>query len=210
MPVFNPFDTDSMPEPPSLDGEPVNNSPSAGKNSAAEQGLEIPMGWKPTRDEPVPVVRCKATSTTSGERCKRWSIRGATVCASHGGRLPNVVEHSAAVVEAARMDLMGLAGDAVEVIRNFLLEPGTTEAVRLKAAENVLNRTGIKEALEMRIEVDNKVSPSEAIFESLQTMRERVEKQRAEEVEAELEFEEVIDADENDSQTEPIATPENS
>ena len=209
--MFNPFDPDTMPEAPAIDGEePVNRSYNAGKNSAAEQGLEIPMNWKPTNDAPIPVVRCKATSTTSGERCKRWSIRGATVCASHGGRLPNVVEHSAAVVEAARMDLMGLAGDAVEVIRNFLLEPGTTEAVRLKAAENVLNRTGIKEALEMRIEVDNKVSPSEAIFDSLQTMRERAEKQRAEEAEAELEFEEVIDAEEDSSQTEPSATPENS
>lgn len=211
MQILNPFDQLTMPEPPSIDDEVAESrSPSAGKTSAAEQGLEIPMGWKPTAAEPVPVVRCTANASTTGERCKRWSIRGTTVCAKHGGQLPTVQEHSNAVVEAARMNLMGMAEDAVDVLRE-LIQPGTSEAVRLKAAENILNRTGIKEALDINVEVTNKVSPSEAIFESLQTMRERVEKQRAEEAEAEeLEFEEILDADENDSQTEPIASPENS
>lgn len=192
--IQNPFaEKESMPEPPALD-EGSSKSPSAGKNSAAEQGLEIPMNWKPTASEPVPVVRCKATSTTTGERCKRWSIRGTTVCQSHGGRLPNVVEHSAAVVESARLNLMGMAEDAAEVIRE-LLQPGTTEAIRLKAAENVLNRTGIKEALEMRIEVENKVSPAEDILSKIAIMRERNKAAEEEIVDAEeVEAEEIESA----------------
>jgi hypothetical protein len=196
MAIFNPFDPNNMPEPPLIDGEErTSNSSNAGKNSAAEQGLEVPMGWKPTAKEPVPVVRCKAMSTTTGERCKRWSIRGTTVCQSHGGRLPNVVEHSQAVVESARMNLMGMTEDAVEVIRE-LLQAGTAEAVRLKAAENVLNRSGIKEAMDVKVEVDHRASPSEGILQSLQTMRERFEKEKREAEEAEqeiLEAEEIIE-----------------
>lgn len=193
--ISNPFAPNDMPEPPSLDDEePVNNSRNAGKNSAAEQGLEIPMGWKPTASEPVPVVRCTANASTTGERCKRWSIRGTTVCAKHGGQLPSVIEHSNAVVESARMNLMGMAEDAVDVIRE-LLQPGTSEQVRLKAAENVLNRTGIKEAIEMKVEVTNAASPSEDILKKLEIMRERVIASQAEEAE-ELIDEGEIDAEE--------------
>src|SRR4030095_11889824 len=107
--LTNPF-AQSMPEPPHIDGDPVvvSNSPSAGKTSPAEQGLEVPMGWKPTLAEPVPVVRCTGMSTQSGERCKRWSLRGTTVCKIHGGQLPNVQEHANAIVESARMRLFGM------------------------------------------------------------------------------------------------------
>lgn len=202
MPISNPFDDQTaMPEPPSLD-EFVNNSRNAGKNSAAEQGLEVPMGWKPTITEPVPVVRCTATSTTSGERCKRWSIRGTTVCQTHGGRLPSVIEHSQAVVESARLRLMGLADDAVEVLHD-LIQPGTPDAIRLKAAENVLNRTGIKEALEFKVEVTNNNSPSEGILKTLEIMRQRsLAAQAAAEAEAADELidegEQILDAEEAD------------
>lgn len=203
---LNSFGIENMPEPPSMtEEETVNRSPNAGNNSAAEQGVEIPKGWKPTIDAPIPVVRCRATSTTSGERCKRWSIRGTTVCASHGGRLPNVIEHSAASVESARLDLMGLAGDAVEVIKEFLLNPATTEATRLKAAENVLNRTGIKEALEMKIEVENKVSPAEDILSKIAIMRERNKAAEEEIVDAEE-----VESDEIESAQPDIQSNENS
>lgn len=180
MPVFNPFDSNPMPEPPDLDDAPVNRSPNPGKNSAAEQGLEIPMDWKPTAKEPVPVVRCTAKSTTSGERCKRWSIRGTTVCQSHGGRLPSVVEHSQAVVEAARMRLFGMVDDAVDGL-DELIQQGTAPAIRLKAIEMVLNRTGLKDAVEVNVEVNHNVSASEEINKKLSMIRERLTPQPIEE-----------------------------
>ena len=192
MPVFNPFDSDSMPEPPDLDDAPVNRSFSAGKNSAAEQGVEIPMDWKPTPKAPVPVVRCTARSTTSGERCKRWSIRGLTVCQSHGGRLPNLVEHSQAVVESARMRLFGMVDDAVDGL-DELIQQGTSPAIRLKAIEMVLNRTGLKDAVEVNVEVNHNVSASEEINKKLSMIRERLTPQPIEEF---VEAEEVEDANE--------------
>lgn len=194
MTLYNPFDESTMPEAPSIDDEPVNRSPNAGKNSAAEQGVEIPSGWKPTVENPVPVVRCKATSTTSGERCKRWSIRGTTVCQSHGGRLPNVIEHSQAVVESARLRLFGLAEQAVDVLED-LSQPGTSDAIRLKAAELILNRAGLKDAVELKVEVTQGVSPSEDILKKLSIMRDRIT------ASSEDEMEELIDEGEKEPES---------
>ena len=35
--------------------------------------------------------QCTATSSRSGKRCRRQPIKGGTVCATHGGRAPQVV-----------------------------------------------------------------------------------------------------------------------
>src|SRR4051794_26381530 len=69
--------------------------------------LIVPPSWKrATVGAPVPVVRCTYifpdTHDRPGEQCKRWSLRGTTVCIKHGGALPGVREHSEAVVESAR------------------------------------------------------------------------------------------------------------
>jgi hypothetical protein len=77
------------------------------------------------------------------------------------------------------MRLLGLADDAVEVLYD-LIQPGTNEAIRLKAAENVLNRSGIKGADELKIEVSNHGSPSEGILKSLEIMRQRALAAKAE------------------------------
>lgn len=159
---------DALPDLPST----PNRSSNAGKNSAAEQGLEIPMGWKPTAKEPVPVVRCSATASTTGERCQRWSLRGTTVCRKHGGQLPTVRETAEAVVESARMELMGMADDAVDVIRD-LMKAGVADQVRLKAAENVLNRTGLKDAEEVKVEVTH-VSSADTIAKRLEAIASRM------------------------------------
>lgn len=172
--ISNPFAPESnMPEPPSLDDSVVlSKSPSAGKTSPAEQGLEVPMGWKPTASEPVPVVRCIGTSSSTGERCRRWSLRGTNICRKHGAQLPSVRAHAEAVVESARLQLMGMADDAVEVLHD-LMKAGVADAVRLKAAETVLTRAGIKDAISLDIEVTHNVSLSEDINKRLEIMRQR-------------------------------------
>lgn len=35
-------------------------------------------------------VRCHARSARTGKPCRAWAVRGATVCAAHGGRAPQV------------------------------------------------------------------------------------------------------------------------
>lgn len=171
----NPF----APQPPD-EAVPVNNSSNAGKNSPEEQGLTVPMAWKPTPNEPVPVVRCTGTARSTGKQCNRWSLRGATVCKIHGGQLPSVREHAEAVVESARLQLMGMADDAVAVLEE-LIQPGVADAVRLKAVENILNRSGIKEAVEIKVE-HSTASAVEEISKRLNVMRERIEAANEEDI----------------------------
>lgn len=196
--IQNPFD--QMPEAPSIDDAAPSRSPSAGKTSPAEQGLEIPAGWKPTAKDPVPVVRCHGTASTTGERCKRWSLRGTTVCKKHGGQLPSVREHADAIVESARLQIMGMADDAVEILEE-LMQPGTPAAVRLKAVEMVLNRSGIKDAVEMNVTVTENVSAADEIRKKLQLMGERMTSDtKADDLtdEGEIVDAEEVDTDEKD------------
>lgn len=167
----NPFSDDLDPFQDSS-GSP-NGSPSAGKNSAAEQGRDVPMGWKPTPTEPVPVVRCTATKR-DGTRCAKWSLRGTTVCLSHGAQLPNVREHAQAVVEAARMRMIGMVDDALDTIED-LATNASQDAVKLKAATEILDRAGLKGAPDLAVVVEHTQSAADIIAERLAGMAKRIE-----------------------------------
>ena len=175
------------PPPPQL-----NMSSNAGKNSAAEQGTVIPMGWKPTASEPVAVIRCTGTASTTGEQCKRWSLRGTNVCTKHGGQLPSVREHAEAVVESARMRLMGMADDAVDGLED-LIAIGTAPQIRLAAIKEVLDRSGVKGGPDLSVEVTHSVSYKDEIFNRLKEIKER--KEAMEKSKAELLGEDIVDAE---------------
>lgn len=165
-----------------------NMSTNAGKNSAAEQGVDVPSGWKATAGEPVPVVRCTATASTTGERCKRWSLRGTNVCVKHGAQLPNVREHSEAVVESARMRLMGMADEAVDGLED-LIKVGTSAQIRLAAIKEVLDRSGLKGGPDLSVEVSHTISYKDEIASRLKDIKERkaaLDKAKAEILEGEI------------------------
>ena len=188
----NTFNLDDPANSASDDAEKKSSSNSAGKTSAAEQGLEVPMGWKPTVSEPVPVVRCHGTNR-EGNRCGRWSLRGAQHCVKHGGQLPNYRDHSQAVVESARLELMNMADQAVDVVNDLLIRPGVQDQIRLKAAETVLNRVGLKEAEQINVEVTHK-SNADDIRERLKAISDRITKPEEDQLEDEGE---IIDAEED-------------
>ena len=88
--------------------------------------------------------QCTATNR-NGERCGRWAVLGAFVCASHGGGAPQVMS-------AARRRLQALVDPAMEaLLRAFETGPpceacGRCDSDRdptvLKAAQLVLDRVG--------------------------------------------------------------------
>jgi hypothetical protein len=173
--IADPFD-DAPPTLEDIDNGPTNPG-STGKSTAAQQGLNIPAGWKPTIDKPVPVVRCTGTVRTGpnqGDRCPKWSIRGATVCMSHGAQLPSVKEHAQAVVEAARMRMIGLADEAIDAIEDIVMNPGTQAQVRLKAATEILDRIGVKGAPDLSVVVEVSASPADVIAEKLKAIASRI------------------------------------
>lgn len=179
-------DFDDMPDP-----EAPRKHRSAGMTSAREQGTMTPVDWRPTAAEPIPVVRCTGTlrnGVRKGERCGKWAIRGATVCLNHGGHLPSVREHAQSVVEAARMRIIGLADEAIDALEE-LVQPGTGEAIRLKAATELLDRAGVKGAIEMKVEMTSFAAPSETINERLAEIAKRL----APKPEKELEVIDIVD-----------------
>lgn len=75
-------------------------------------------------------------------------MRGSRVCRAHGGAAGHVRE-------AARLRLERLVEPAIGTVREMMLR-GDSHAVRLKAAESILDRAGIVAA--QQVEVDNQVT----------------------------------------------------
>jgi len=141
------------------------------KRMPEEMAGGVPGRWKPTLAEPIPVLQCTALKK-NGERCKRWSIRGASVCISHGGKIPAVQKKAAAMVESARMRLMDLTDDAVDVLEE-LTRVGTADAIRLKAATEILDRAGVKGGMDVNVEVEHKFDPAAEIADRLKQIADR-------------------------------------
>lgn len=159
----------------------------------------VPEKWRPTVNEPVPVVRC-TTIKANGERCKRWSLRGATQCASHGGRLPSVREHAAATVEAARLRIIDLSDNAVDVIQDLMLN-SAADKIRLDAARDLLDRAGIKGAVEIDVTVEQVTSPADRARQKIDEFAARLAEQALKEEEARrAEEAEIVDAELEDEE----------
>ena len=143
--------------------------------------------FTPTRARPIPSIRCTQTNRSTGEQCGRWALRGAIVCIKHGGRLPTVRENSLARVEAARVELVESADAAVEVLKR-LMEPGTADGIRLKAATEVLDRAGVRGGPEVAVEVSTKPDAAKIVSDRLKQLASRtraVEEREREAAEAE-------------------------
>lgn len=179
----------------------------ASGNSSLEQGSVVPLGWKPTSTEPVPVVRCVQIKK-DGHRCGRWSLRGYTKCYVHAGpgrmKDGNVAKYAEAVQEAARLRLIDSSDMALDCIEE-LIKPGTSEQIRLKAATEVLDRAGIRGGFDVNVDVQVTTNPSETIEERLKAlaegaktvkdMREGLKKEQQEEHDAIMDAEIVPDDD---------------
>ncbi len=142
-------------------------------NTPERQGTNIPQGWKPSLDKPVPVVRCHHifgdNHERAGERCGRWSLRGSLKCYRHSGNgnLKNVEEYRQAIIAAARLQMVESVPDAMD----WLLDLGAhsnADNVRLKAATEILDRAGIRGGIEISADVQvTDVTPAAALAERL-------------------------------------------
>lgn len=140
-----------------------------GKGPLAQNSI-IPLNWKPTRAQPVPVVRCVQIKK-NGDRCGSWSLRGYDKCIRHAGpgaKMPdgNVNKYREAVIEAARLRLLDASDDAVNTIQD-LMQPGSGEQIRLKAATEVLDRVGIRGGFEVKVDEEVTISASDEIKKRL-------------------------------------------
>lgn len=82
-----------------------------------------------------PERRCTATARRTGNRCRRAAIKGGTVCTVHGGNLPQVRR-------AAKDRLLELVDPALASLHKVLSDPSAEDAVKVRAALGILDRTG--------------------------------------------------------------------
>ncbi len=164
-------------------------------NSPGEQGSAVPLSWKPTVAEPVPVVQCVQIKS-NGDRCQSWSRRGLTKCFAHSGRgkLANVEKYREDRLEAARLRLLDdteLAMDTLE----FLMQPGTGEAIRLKASTEILDRAGVRGGFEIKVDADITESPADEIRKRLSDLAKGAEASRELAAKAQAADPDIVDAE---------------
>lgn len=79
--------------------------------------------------------RCTAYARSTGQRCGNRPIPGGTVCRFHGGGAPSVRRKAA-------LRLASLVEPAIGTLARVMVQ-GQSEAVRVRAANSILDRAGI-------------------------------------------------------------------
>lgn len=134
--------------------------------------------WRPTVNDPIPTGICEYTSQ-DGRRCTRKAVPGTGndptdrfMCTYHGGRLPNVAAKAERVKAAALDSLLDYVKDSVDHLGKTVTDTSVPDAVRLKAATEILDRTGVKQADRLDVTVENKRSAGEIMAEKIRALRE--------------------------------------
>lgn len=127
---------------------------------------------RPVWDEEMGRRRCTANAKGSGTRCKNRPIPGGTVCRKHGGATPQAKAGARARLAAAVDPAIGTLLHMVTAEQGVIWENGEPvaigppDAVRVRAAEAILDRAGYPR----RTEVDLTDS-RERIVEQLRALR---------------------------------------
>lgn len=128
----------------------------------------------PTLMRPMPTYQCTKVKR-DGERCKNFALRGmlpeTAKCSAHGGTAPGVVEAAENRKDAVRLALMNNTELAVQTLESLMI-PGVSDAVRLKAATEVLDRTVGKAPLEVNVNENVTVNAAEKLLEQLARLAE--------------------------------------
>lgn len=116
----------------------------------------------------------------------------------------NVQKYAENVIEAARLRLIDCSDDAIDTI-NQLMQPGTGEAIRLKAATEVLDRAGIRGGFEVKVEGEIISSPADELQKRMDKLREGALAVQRMKDERDAESADVVDAEIVEEEDEQLA-----
>lgn len=89
------------------------------------------------------IVRCSAR-TSAGKPCKRTPMRGASVCASHGGSAPQVRRK-------AQERILAAADPASAKLVQLMSDKRVPYNVQLAAAKDLLDRAGLSNPQDVQV-----------------------------------------------------------
>lgn len=96
--------------------------------------------------------------TRKGTPCQKSPIKGGTVCRLHGGSAPQVKR-------AAKLRLLELVDPAIATLAR-IMATSDNEALRLKAADSILDRGGLPKGAQVTVE-----DARSALYEALLAYR---------------------------------------
>lgn len=111
---------------------------------------------------------CTFTDPSTGRNCTRQALHADVLCSIHGGKTPSP-EELQAIYAAARAKLLAATESAVDATIE-LMTSSPNDEVRRKAAEMVMDRTGIVPGTEITIRDPSNPqdrSPTEILLERL-------------------------------------------
>ena len=89
--------------------------------------------------------RCQAHRQRDMEPCGRWAMQGSNVCAIHGGKAPQVL--------AKARERLVMAADRMAEALLDMADESSSEAVKLNAIRDALDRAGITSKQEVSLEL---------------------------------------------------------
>lgn len=137
------------------------------------------------------------------------AIVGSTVCLKHGAGNPVVAKFAQDMVSAARMEIMGSTDEAVRALFD-LMQNASSEAIRLKSAEALLDRANIRAGSELSVVAEVTDSrASDILTERLAKLATAADRRREQAEDAVLaleqaESEDLDEAEEPESAPEPV------
>lgn len=140
-------------------------------DNTVEYEVREKKGWKPSYEHPIPRIRCTAFSKSMNEQCRITAFRGSTVCARHGAKQMDNRKEQRAAIEAARARLVTMTGQAIDVVQDILADPETNQNTRLKAAQDVMDRAGLKPGVDITMEVNHNHNIATEMREKMMAMR---------------------------------------
>lgn len=114
----------------------------------------------------------------------------------------NVNKYREAVQEAARLRLLDSTDIAIDVLED-LMQPGTGEAIRLKSAESILDRAGIRGGFEIQVEGDITASPADELKKRLAELQKGATAVQRIKSGSEPQADDIVDADIVDDPDQP-------
>lgn len=123
----------------------------------ADKALVERIGTREYRDSGTnpalpPRVRCtyiRKTKKFGDWQCGHWSVYGSDRCEAHGGDLIDP-EETKSLIRNSQQKIFGASLAAVGTIVD-IMQNSTNDATRLRAAETILNRSGLNENVDVSV-----------------------------------------------------------
>ena len=74
-------------------------------------------------------------------------------------------------IEAARVRLIGMTDQAIDVVHDIAMDLEVNENTRLKAAQDILDRAGVKPGVNMTVEVNHNHNIASEMRDQMMAMR---------------------------------------